>query len=242
MFWHASYNQGSPSNEAPVISVDAQGRVVVIHGSGHMDEGDFDPRTDIHAVVSLTEQGDFSAPNVDVESITAAVNWELRLETSEMVTGPLQLFDKTVLFSSYKKLSETNDSCDCGKSRLYALHYLLPDTGLKNGADPTYEPKRISFGTPYNLAKEATDLKDYIFMGASIRQLPQCIELTPEAEPFLGQMRVPIPTAGSAPAFELSVTSSFGNKNLGESVGSMTYQVPRPASTTTIKSYGASCN
>jgi hypothetical protein len=241
MFWYRQYNQGMPSNEPPVLSVDAQGRVVVIHGSGYIDESDFNARDDVHTVVSLTEQGDFSGTTVDVESIRAAVNWELRLEASEMVTGPVELFDKVVLFSSYKKQPETNDDCDCGKSRLYALDYMKRDTGLQNSSDPTYEPTRVNLGSPFNLDKSATDLKDYIFMGVSLKKSLECISLTSVADAYLGQMRVPIPTAQTSPAVQLVVTASGGDKQQGSSLGSKTYTGPSPQSNTAIKSYGAAC-
>lgn len=242
MFWHRAYNQGYPSNEPPVISVDSQGRVVVIHASGHVDESDFDTLDDFHTVVSLTEQGDFSTTVLSLDSIRAAVNWEMRLEESEMATGPLELFDKKLLFSSYKKLPASLNKCECGKSRLYAVDYIQRDTGKPNASGSTYEPTRIDLGSPYNLPLASAELQGLQFMGVALSKVPQCISTTPEPDPYLEQMRIPIPPAPAASLIQLKVTTSGGELEQGASIGSKTYTVPAPQMTTTIKSYGPSCD
>jgi type IV pilus assembly protein PilY1 len=247
MFWYQAseegYYKGQPSKEPPVLSVDSQGRVVVIHASGHVKETDFDTLDDFHTVVSLTEQGDFSTTVLELDTIRAAVNWELRLAESEMVTGPLELFDKKLLFSSYIKLPDSLNKCDCGKSRLYAVDYLQRDPVSPNGSSPTYKPTPIDLGSPYNLPLASGELRGLQFMGVALSKTPQCVSLSPEPDPnFPDQKRVPVPLTPAASSVNLKVTASGGDMEQGSSLASKTFTVPAPQMTTTIKSYGPSCD
>jgi hypothetical protein len=241
-YWNEPYDAGQPSYEPPILSVDKQGRVVLIHASGDTD--DFEDEAAVNRVVSITEQPPSSTTDPGPEDYKAAFNWEIILEPSELTTGPIELFNGMVLFATFVVNGNPADACDFGKSRLFAVDYLARDESRPNSTSPqTYYPVESSIGAPFNDAN-ATDLENKLYLGVAVTKRPDCnvsTETPSTDDPYLGT-RVPLPQPAEA-TFELVVQYSDGSNQEGSNrLKSQTYSIPTPASYTKVQSFGASCD
>ncbi len=238
IFWNRAHDEAEASYEPPALSVDSQGRVVVIHATG--DTEDFEDTDAVNYVVSLTEEMPSNNADPDPEDVKAAFNWEIRLEEGELITGPLELFDGKVFFSSFVVVPESEDPCDLGTSRLFAVDYVQRDTDQPNTGTPvTYYPEEIAIGSPFN---EDTGLQNQLFMGVGITKRPQCPATTTTVEdPYLGQTRLPIPEAVAA-VFEVVAHVSGGTQEQGSALGTQRYAIPSPQTLTRVGSFTGSCD
>ena len=184
IFWDKGPGEGELSYEAPIVSVDNQGRLVVIVGTG--DTNNFLKPAIENRVVSLTEIIDpatVGAPTA--ASWRAAFNWEKRVKptgglvASELVTGSMALSEGQLFFGTFISFVPGGNACDLGKGRLFAVNYLESDPADSNGTTPpTYGPKKL-----LNVDPEATGLfnatpeqaqKNLLVMGLTLTSRPSC--------------------------------------------------------------------
>ncbi|MDH5673371.1 MAG: PilC/PilY family type IV pilus protein [Myxococcales bacterium] len=201
LFWDASPLEGELSYEAPILSVDNAGQVVVIVGTGNTDS--FSEPTAKNRVVSLTEVLDLDTVATGAERYVAAINWEMRVkdiagfEVSEMVTGPMTLIDGILYFATFIPVANSGNACDLGKGRIFAVHYLNRDLG-----DPHVSPKDgvTTYGpirsTEYGGDGDTTSVvnidaasapDNFMVMGVSFLQRPSCSDIQTVADPLTGQ-------------------------------------------------------
>jgi type IV pilus assembly protein PilY1 len=186
IFWDRGPADGERSYEAPILSTDKLGNVVVIVGTGDTDN--FMKPTIQNKVVSLTEVFDGKIVSTEIaDKWAAAVNWEKVVKTtnglrpSELVTGAMGLYAGQLFFGTFISKSTTN-SCDFGAGRVHAVNYIAHDTTDPNppvGTVQTYGPLPLP-----NIAVGASDSVinvDYteaepnlMIMGLGITQRPSC--------------------------------------------------------------------
>ena len=118
LYWADGALAGQPVYDPPIVSVDSQGRPVVVVGGGDQDnlEGSAPTR-----VVSLTEIVDF---NQQPSPSTIQVNWEVRMQPGEQVTGPMVLYANYVYFGTFWSNPDPTNACSFGSSKIWGLHYL----------------------------------------------------------------------------------------------------------------------
>lgn len=183
LYWADGATAGQPVYDPPIVSVDNQGNPVVVVGGGDQDnlEGAAPTR-----VVSLTELVDRT---VSPSPSTTSVNWELRLQPGEQVTGPMVLYSNYVYFGTFWSQPDPTNACSYGSSKIWGLHYLnaggtaplpyttgvagrFPQPGLVgvSGAVDTY------FGTYSG-----------IVFGVGITQRPSCTTGAGITDQYLGQ-------------------------------------------------------
>lgn len=184
IFWDRGPAEGELTYEAPIVSVDVQGRLVVIAGTG--DTNNFLKPTVENRVVSLTEIIDPSTVGAPTPaSWRAAFNWEKRVKptdgfvASELVTGSMALSEGQLFFGTFISLVPGGNACDLGKGRLFAVNYLERDALDANGTTPpTYGPKELVGIDPddtglFNATpSEAKD--NLLVMGLTLTSRPSC--------------------------------------------------------------------
>lgn len=184
IFFNRGPADGELTYEAPILSVDNAGQVVLLAGTG--DNNNFVKTTVRNRVVSLTEVVDPLATGT--ERFKAAMNWEMRVKAaatgprfveSELVTGTMGLFNGTLLFGTFIALAGS-DACDLGRGRIHAVHYLLRDEAQPNDSTGTYAPMLIndlavdSDGTSViNVAPENA-VSNLMLMGLGVTSRPSC--------------------------------------------------------------------
>jgi len=186
IFWDRTWAQGERSYEAPTLTTDDLGNVVVIVGTGDTDN--FIKTAIENKVVSLTEVFDSKIVSSDVaDKWAASVNWEKVVKTtnglrpSELVTGSMGLYAGQLFFGTFIAKPGGN-SCDFGAGRVHAVHYNAPDINDPNtkfGTVQTFGPMLLP-----NIAIGASDSVinvDYteaepnlMIMGLGITQRPSC--------------------------------------------------------------------
>ena len=148
LFWDRGPAGGELTYEQPMLSVDTDGRLVVIVGTG--DNNNFVKPTIENRVVSLTEVLDTNVTNPGrPEDFKASLNWEMRVKptnglvASELVTGSMGLYNGALFFATFIAITGSN-ACDMGKGRIHAVDYVLHDATDTNGTNPqTYGPLRL---------------------------------------------------------------------------------------------------
>ncbi len=176
--WGFGPDAGEPAFEPPLLSIDEQGRVVVIYAQGNLDN--FENPSALNRVVSLTEV-DSNPADPAPETIKAGFNWEHNLDVSELVTGPPVLFEGIVMYSTFRPVTggPSANACDEGYGALYAVDYLGHGTTPNVGTPATPSPLPFDMGTgsDFNLRFIDTDspgLLGKLVMGLSVVQKPSC--------------------------------------------------------------------
>ena len=244
IYYDGAYNAAQPSYDAPILSTDTEGRVVIMAATGNVDR--LDEYTAQNRVVSLTEKVNFNARGELSAPPTALLNWQIRLERGEQVTGPLELFGGKLYFATFKSTSDPTNACAFGFSRIYGAHYrdtrsdLAPAFGLESRAGSGVFD-RLFIGPD-----SAVTLNNNIVLGVSVAKRPQCLqgsEVT-EMDPFMGsrsQFRV---QRTAAPSYQLVALTSSGSSAAsaasGGTVGEFSRAVSAPAVNTNLMSFTGS--
>lgn len=219
---NADLDKGQPGFEPPVLSIDHQGRVVVLFGTGNLDN--FENQTAFNRVVSLTEIDTNPAALANIQRFKAGFNWEFQMEPGEMVTGPLVLFDGRVLFATFSPVNPSGDSCDKGWSALWAFDYLRAGA-TPNTSSPATPSPYIEFpsgmGADFNLVdRNSATLYQQLVMGLSVTQREVCENtavtgVAPTGWPGGGAMNV----ATGPPVYQVVAHMAGGAPAAGGRIG-----------------------
>jgi type IV pilus assembly protein PilY1 len=229
IFWGKNPPDGELSYEAPLMSVDPSGRLVVIVGTG--DNNNFVKPTINNRVVSLTEIIDPTrTPSGVPEDYKAAVNWELRskptdgtnLVPSELVTGSMGLFNGQLFFGTFIAITSGN-ACNVGRGRVHAVDYLARDpVDTNTDASPTtHGPLHISTSvlgldaegqTAVNVTSNNA-LDNFMVLGLGITERPSCEVVDTADFNVWGQSTFGVKNA-TAPSIYL-VAQASGNTGVG---------------------------
>jgi type IV pilus assembly protein PilY1 len=176
-----------PARHAPVISTDESGNVVVIQGTGDIDnlEGTAENR-----VVSLSEK--LTCAGGTSCSWNVSLNWIEVLDKGGQVTGPIEMLDGNVYFATFHSQSNPTNACEFGFSRLWGVSYLRePATSGNPNPGPSPKPalEQTEGSGVFVKFTEPTDYPNQIIMGVGITQRPSCY--TTEVDPYApGRSRV----------------------------------------------------
>lgn len=186
LYWADTGTSGQPVYDPPIVSVEANGDPVIVVGGGDQDnlEGSAPTR-----VVSITEMVDHTqTPSPS----TAKINWEIRLQPGEQVTGPMVLFSNYVYFGSFWSAPDPADACSYGQSRIWGVHYLntggpapLPYTTGVSGRFPAAGLVGTSGTVDTYFVNQAAG--DGIVFGVGVTQRPNCTTGAGVTDQYLGQ-------------------------------------------------------
>jgi type IV pilus assembly protein PilY1 len=214
-----------PAYNAPVLSVNPQGDLVILQATGDVDILD---GTEFNRVVSLTENLTFDTSGV-VTAVAGTLNWEVDLDASEQVTGPLTLFDSKVYFGSFKSITSI-DACEFGESRLWGVHYIDNDGG-GGPADGIASTVGGAIDTTF-----VGPFTNQIIMGVSVQQQPTCVVGDVETDPYLGD-RFQVREQGGGGFQLVAQVGGDGALATGASLAQITRTLPSPVPYTEILGY-----
>ncbi len=169
---HTTYpNIGQPAYNPPLISTDVEGNLVVLQGTGNPDI--LENGTAPNMVVSYTELLDFNL-NSNNPTVSNKTNWELQLSFGEQVTGPLELFNEQVFFTSYdSNLNNNNNSSSSSSScnnssfgKIWGVDYIASVNNQNKLPIP-----RLSVNGSYSYS---TSYSNYLMFGLSLTQELTC--------------------------------------------------------------------
>jgi hypothetical protein len=185
IFWDRAPDQGEPTYEAPILSIDNTGKLVIIVGTG--DNNNFLKLAAENRVVSLTEVVDPQGQAQSLNARKAAFNWEMRarpssgvagtksLVPSELVTGSMALSEGRLFFGTFIALNASGGACDLGRGRLFAVDYREANPADPNGSTPQTFPPKLIDGFPARFNVGDRDAEDnFLVMGLSLTTRPSC--------------------------------------------------------------------
>ncbi len=213
-----------PAYNAPILSVDDQGDLVVLQATGDIDILD---GTDFNRVVSLTENLTFDSDGL-ITGVAGTLNWEIDLASSEQVTGPLALFNGRVYFGSFKSITSTTDACQFGESRLWGVDYVANDGsgGPADGIESVAGSGVIdaTYVGPYT---------NEIIMGVAVTQQPNCFLGISEIDTYVGN-RFRVTQQGGGGFQLVAQVGGDGALSTGASLAQITRSLPAPTPYTEI--------
>ncbi|MCA9529181.1 MAG: PQQ-binding-like beta-propeller repeat protein [Myxococcales bacterium] len=220
IFHGRGWDEAQPALYAPLLSTDDQGRIVILQGTGDIDA--LENIGAFNRVVSLTQ--DFDTATKKASTI---VNWELSLEdaaggfqssTGEQVTGPLEIFNGTVYFATFRPLdvTTTTNLCNFGSSYFWGVKYLDYDSSTAN---PIPQPKPGLVITSSNIVSKKGPFDNQIIMGARVTQTPDCTETQTVSvtDPYIGSRTHQAIKTHAATTFE--ITANVGGLGTGDNGG-----------------------
>ncbi len=235
IFWDGAPKSGQPAYDAPILSVDDQGHTIILQATGNTDVLD---GTAENRVVSLTETESFDE-HFDV-SWSAAVNWEVRLDPGEVVTGTPDLFNSVLYFGSFQSpglYTPSLNACDIGQSRIWGVHYTQSQGSIYVSG---HQVKQPAPGIEYpegsgTLVRHFPPMENVIVMGLGVTQRATCYDEDEETDPYLGTRTVV--NAAKGGGFQL-VALAGGNSEraTGQVVGSITRDLAAPQTITRVVS------
>jgi type IV pilus assembly protein PilY1 len=243
LYWSDGPGDGADSQEPPIVSVDNSGNVVVVVGTGNMDDLE---GQELYRVVSVTDRIVYSSTGF---TYNPTLNWEIRLQPGEQVTGPMVLFDSKVYFNTFLSTDSTTDLCAYGGSRMWGVHYLetstsTPPVGYTSTTGVAF-PKPMLEETPGSgvFNQFYSDMApNTIAVGVNVATAPTCLAGETTTDPYLGTRY--LVTESSPATFRLvSQVSGAGSTVPGRtSVGTVSIGLPPLESYTRILSYAANAD
>jgi type IV pilus assembly protein PilY1 len=184
-FWNDRGTDGQPVYDPPVVSVDNSGNPVIVLGGGDIDQLSGAAANRLASVTEVIDRTTTPATS------RARVNWEVRLQAGEQVTGPIVLYSNYVYFGTFQSNQDPNNACAYGVSRLWGLHYLN-----SGGVPPsTYSSASGLFPQPGLEGTIGTGVLDsfyqtfganQILLGVNVTQRPSCSTGAAVTDQYLG--------------------------------------------------------
>lgn len=224
-----------PIDTPPVVSVDPNGRPVVLFSTG--DQETFTSRGGVRTrLFSLLETEGPQGP-------TMHRNWMIPFENGERVTGPISLFDGAAYFATFTPTGDPGSVCSDGHGSIWGVDYLRKDGCNPNGpapptgfpcaryvADPVQHPGQTSY---FEAQAPGT-----VVFGVAVTQTPSCYETVTLPDPHLGSVAALSSSSGGD--FQLVFqTGRGGSASEGSRTNTVTKPLPRPRQTVRIDSWGA---
>jgi type IV pilus assembly protein PilY1 len=234
IFLGAGATEGQPAYDPPVVSVDLEGNLVVLVGTGDIDALE---STAENRVVSLTELRTFSSSGVP--SYETELNWEIGLQAGEQVTGQIELFNGRAYFGTFESSSGSGNACALGESRIWAVDYRTTGSvasgyGNDSGRFPSAGFESVS-GTGTFDTHFRGPFADQLVLGVGITQRPTCVQGSEEIDPYIGRRFRASDVGGGQ--FELTAQVSGGTRS-GTNGGIVTLNLELPAPRTFTRVQG----
>jgi len=244
LYWADGATMGQPVYDPPIVSVDNAGNPVVVVGGGDQDNLEGSAPTRIASVTEIVDHAVNPSPS------TATVNWEVRLQAGEQVTGPMVLYANYVYFGTFWSAPDPTDACSYGRPQIWGLHYLnagaTPPAPYSSGVGRFPQPGLIgSSGVidTFNMPPPGCTAGarcDGIVFGVNVTQRPNCTTGAGITDQYLGQ-RYQISNLRPG-TFQLvaqvSGTSRSATASTDSSVQTVTIQsLPPPAAQSRALSY-----
>ena len=235
LYWADSDLDGADAQDTPVVSTDLYGNVVVMVGTGNMDDLE---GTDLFRIASVTDGFTINSTGATVWAPT--LNWELRLQPGEQVVGPMELFDSHLYFSTFSSTSNPRDMCAWGGSKLWGVDYLVPGTrpfGYTTRGAPSPGPGMVdSAGTPIHFRATSANT---IAVGVAIRQAPTCVTGLTEVDPYSAGSRWRTTEVGGGQFSLVSQASGSNSTRTGaRTIEVLSVGLQAPSSLTSILARG----
>lgn len=229
--------EGEPIATAPIVSTNPEGKVIVLLSTG--EQNPTQTSTKFNVVWSLREDHDGT-------NHTVAVNWYKKLgdttgTAGERVTGPMQLFNNALFFSTYR----ATENCYVGESRIWGMHYTDASSAAAGGNKMLPVPTsvdasgRAQSATLEDLTGNADDAESNVY-GVTVAQVPSCAdEAGLDSDGFAGGKHTSVTNVNPGRFQLIMHTGKAGSTSTGGMTEMAEVDLPTPAKTAIIDSWAA---
>lgn len=235
LYWNDGAIEGATSTEPPIVSSDEQGNVVVIVGTGDLDDLE---SARPYRIASLTDTASFSPT---ATTFVSTLNWDIHLRDGEQVTGPLELFDSRVYFGTFAANVSGADACEFGSSRIWGVEYVRSQATAAAGYSTpsgTFPAAGLegTAGTNVFDAHYVDVGSNSIALGVAITRSPTCITTDTIPDPYLGMSREVVAASGGGTFSLTAQISGPGGTTVsgGTSIGTFSRALPTPPPVTYV--------
>jgi type IV pilus assembly protein PilY1 len=159
-FYDGAFDSGQPVYQAPVLSVNDDGRVTVAYATGDQYGTGL-----VNKVISLIE-------DIQDDEFVTKVNWLQTFNDGERVTGPLVLFNRGLYYAASRMPDTSSSACDVGRSAVYGSHFELSVDDLNGAAVPS--PTSGPAPAPGASTPLIASRTDGMIFGVSLEAEPTC--------------------------------------------------------------------
>jgi type IV pilus assembly protein PilY1 len=228
LFWDATAPGAvQPVYERPAVTVDRDGRLHLVAGSG---DPDFLEGMDANRIASFSERASTDPTSGAVTALTLEANWELGvggrvadrdLYLGERLTGPLTIHNNSLYFGTFVPRTSA-DPCEVGFARLWGV-----DMSATDSAAGAYAPKaRLDLdgnpATTGDIVRVTTDLNNNtladdsnsVLYGVTVERQPDCNVNSSVTDPLTGLSR-PYVSSTSGGGYRLVVQTGAGSTGIG---------------------------
>lgn len=217
----------------PAVSLGDNGSLVINVANGDQEDlgrkvdGSGNTLTnDTHLLWSVTEL---------VGSTTARpqLNWYLRFQGGERVTGPMAVFDRALYFATYRP-NIIADHCDDGVARIYGVDYIRPFDISNRALGGAYRVQQLPVGSPpIQFTAEGGDL----IPGVAVRASQGCADAV-NVNDYFGGTRVGAMMTTPV-SYSLVANTSKASGTPGNSVVQKTKPLALPRTQTIVDSWAS---
>lgn len=228
MYYEFGFDDAEPSYYPPALSVDGVGNVVILTGTGNVDV--LDDSDAINRVVSIRETLTFDGVG-GVDTVGGELNWEVKLEEGEQMTGAIELFSGQAFFGTFEaSASNAADQCGIAGSRIFGVDFLDGTGALVDSNDPENSLEFIDGST-------IPDLQNSLVIGVQVGQQPVCTVFNnfSVTDPFGITSSLALPTVTSGREFRLIATLGGGSTPVdGLSIDVLDQEITAPENFTMV--------
>lgn len=244
LYWADSSLTGAPAQDPPIVSVDNAGQVVVIVGTGNVDDLE---GQDLYRVASVTDAIRWTPTGGAVYE--PRLNWEIRLQPGEQVTGPMELFMSRVYFSTFSSTSSTTDACQWGGSKIWGVDYLHAGPAASGystiGTISSPFPLAALESSPGSgvFDEHFTDMSlNSIAMGVAVTASPTCVVGMTTMDPYVGSRYTVTESGGGVFRLVSQLSGPRSSRSGGTAISLYNLELPMPESYTRILSWAANAD
>jgi type IV pilus assembly protein PilY1 len=233
-----SWGDGQPFEVTPVISLDAQGELVINAATGTTET--FDNTATPYYVYSVAERVQGSTP-----ALGAAVNWFLGPQSSpsplrqgERVSGPMTVFNGTLYFSTYYAGTPASLSCTSGDARLWGLNFNTSYTACTGNPTACGNGGLFTLDPTHGYLDIGLTFPGRVVPGVAVQATPACGTFGSTQDSYVGGATHQTTTSFTPGQFSL-VALMGGVTPGGLHANPYSVPLPTPVSPTLIDSWAA---
>jgi len=171
----APYTTGEPVESPPAIAVDEKGRLVLVFGTGGLDD-----------LTAMTQNYIFSVTEeIQYDSMIGGYvgkpvfNWMIELQEGEKLTGQPNVFNQIAYFSTFVPYTNEADLCQVGEARIWGVNYNEKPNPDNNDGFAKLDVDEVPDGEGTLVMYTNDGLQNVLITGITVVQRPSCLGIDP---------------------------------------------------------------
>lgn len=231
--WGPSWQDGQPIQLEPIVSIDRVGRTLLHFATGDQESY---TATGTNFVFSLTE-------TIQNGKLRADVNWYLRYDNGERVSGPMAVFDSVLYFATFASGGNAQ-ACSGGSAKIWGRDFVLPKAtnDLSQGGVPRLQPPSNPPPQPPDFIDPATydpTTAGKIIPGISVNVSPACAATSTVNDSYTGGSHTQFDNVTPGQYSLYTQVGGKSNGGGGQATGTFKIALPPPRTASIIDAWAS---